>query len=187
MGAGCQRTDRAEEAAIAACEIVPGLVADGVGQALGRGVLAPAELAIWDSSGLSSPGLVAIGPAGLGVIRANSTCSVTGVEVQDGSALVISLTREEPDLDRQEVFDRETVQDLPKRTRTLALRWADTEVGPRVHLELARAHQALERARVAAAAGDRGTADDTLRDLEAWFPDPLLRWERARWEQQAQP
>ncbi len=182
LGLGCSSSGGVESLAVAACEIPPGVVTDGVGQALGRGVIDPEELAIWDVGG-SSTGLDTIGPAGLGVLRANSRCKVTG-RTREGSNHRITLVREEPDLDAQAEWSREEVQDLPTVQRVLEVEVLDTPEGLRVHLDLARAQGSLAEARSLAAQEQWQAALAALEVLEAWFPDPLLAWER---EALAQP
>ena len=179
LGSGCAAGDPVERLATEACEILPGVVADGVGQALGRGVIVETELALWDQGGPSA-GLDVIGAAGLGVIRANSTCTVTGRQTSPEGVL-LTLERQEPDLDRQEEWSRETVQDLERVARTLQVRVVDTPAGKRVQLDLARARAALAEAQVLAERGDREAALAGLDALTAWFPDPLLRWQRKIW------
>ncbi|GEM_PF-2770666 len=176
---GCAGADSADLAAIAACELLPGVVADGVGQALGRGVIDPEELALWDL-GAPSPGLADIGPAGLGVIRANSTCRLDG-RTPHPKGLRLALTRHEPDLDQLATWQLAAVQDLPTVPRTLQLTWVDTAEGPRIRLGLAQAIAERDAARALFEAGRPEDAIAALDALTAWFPDPLLRWQRDAW------
>ncbi len=179
LGVACGAGDPVDLLATEACELLPGVVADGVGQALGRGVLSQSELDLWDQGGRSQ-GLDAIGAAGLGVIRANSTCTVTARSTS-ADGIQVTLVRQEPDLDLQEEWSRETVQDLERVSRTLQVRVVDTPDGRRVEVDLARARSALDEARGLAESGQRDSAIAALDALTAWFPDPLLRWQREVW------
>lgn len=173
---GCGAQAEEDHLAVSACEIPPAVVNDGVGQALARGVVVPDELALWDAGGTSA-GLAAIGPEGLGVLRANSACTITGREAtEDG--LRITLDRSEPDLDQQAAFTLQEVQDLSTITRPVSLTVVETTAGPRVRLGLAQAQAALAEARDLAERGRHDDAQAAVDALAAWFPDPLLRWER---------
>jgi hypothetical protein len=171
--------DPVEQAARAACELLPGVVVDGVGQALGRRVVVSDELALWDQGGVS-PGLETIGAAGLGVIRANSTCQVTERETT-AHGLRVTLQRQEPDLDKQATWEREEVQDLPAIARTVVLDVVDTPDGRRIRLGVDRARTELAAAAALAEKGQLPQAVEALDALVAWFPDPLLRWQRQAW------
>ncbi len=172
----CSGRGEAEDLALRACELVPAVSIDGVGQALARGVILEEEQALWRQAP-EGAALRAIGAPGLGVLRANSTCEVLG-SVSTSQSVRVDLVRTEPDLALMGDFQRGEVRDLPTRARRLALSVVATPGGARVRVELARAREELEQARGLAAAGQTAEALATFDALESWFGDPTLSWER---------
>jgi hypothetical protein len=127
--------------------------------------------------GGESPGLETIGPAGLGVIRANSRCRVIE-RVKQSDGWLITLVRDEPDLSLQPIWNRTEVYELPTVARTVQVLVVSTAEGPRVRLNLDRALAELTAARLLSQQGNSEAAFQALDALALWFPDPLLRWER---------
>lgn len=162
-----------EELAVVACEGVPGLSMDAAGRALLTDVVPADVLETWRTSEPRA-GLAELGPIQYGVVRANVSCRVASSE-----GGTVELVRTEPALVWP--FDKEEVEDLPTREVSLALEVADTAEGRRVLIELDRAVAEADAA--AAAPPDEALAK--LDALEAWFPDPMIRWERRLVEERA--
>ncbi len=162
-----------EELALTACEGVPGLSMDGAGQALLTDVVTQDVLDHWRATEPRA-GLGHLGPISYGVVRANVTC-----EVVSTSGSTVQVRRTEPALVWP--FDKEEVEDLPTREVVFELEVGDTPAGRRVLVDVEKAVAEAEAA--AAAPPDEGLAK--LDALEAWFPDPMIRFERRLIEERA--
>ncbi len=158
-----------EEIALAACEATPGLGVDAVTYALSAHWLVEEERALWKDRPRSR-GMEAIGTAGYGVIRANSSCRLEALE---GDAA--TLVRTEPAVEPGDWTLRET-RDLTTLERRMTLEVVEEAGAPRVALGLAAAQAEFEAAD-ALIGSDPAAAAEALEALYARFPDPLLLWD----------
>lgn len=155
-----------------ACEAMPGLQIDAAGRAYAADAVDPAELALWDD-GSPSHGIRALGVPGYGVIRANAICTLDAIEGDR-----VRLTRSEPDVSILDPYVTRDVYKLPRVERSFEVEIVATEAGPRARVGLVRARAEAAAAWELARAGDEEGALAALDALYAWFPDPMITWEK---------
>lgn len=159
-----------------ACQGMPGLVIDAAGRAYLADAVDPAELALWED-GSVSPGIRALGVPGYGVIRANLICTVDEV-VEGPDGVRVRMTRSENDLSKLVPYDPREVHAQERVDRPFEVEIVDTPRGPRARVGLARARAEAEAARALGRQGDEEGALAAFDALYAWFPDPMIAWEK---------
>lgn len=159
-----------------ACQGMPGLVIDAAGRAYMADAVDPEELALWED-GAVSPGITALGVPGYGVIRANLICTIDEL-VETPEGLRVRMTRSENDIGILIPFQAREVHAQPRVDRPFEVVIVDTPRGPRARVGLARARAEAEAARALGHAGDEAGALAAFDALYAWFPDPMIRWEK---------
>ena len=163
-----------EQLALKACEAMPGIAVDAAALALTRDLIEPTEWAAWEVTPWTR-GMKRIGPAGYGVLRANSDCRVDVVEpaAEGWRARVV---RGEPDVDPND-FDVAAVIDLELVPQDFFLDIIGTADGLRVRVGLEAAHARFAAATAALDAGRWAEAAGAFMALREDFPDPMLLWE----------
>jgi len=172
---GCAGDDP-EALALKACQAMPGLAVDAAALSLTRELVVPTEWAAWKAAPWGR-GLERIGPAGYGVIRANSDCRVDVVEpaAEGWRARVV---RGEPVVDPHD-FSIDKVMGLDLAEQDFFLDIVDTTEGLRVRVGLEAAQGRHAAAEKALAAGRWGEAAGAWLALREDFPDPMLLWDVA--------
>jgi len=171
-----------ETLALKACEMMPGLNVDAVGMTLSDGLFEASERTLW-AERVPSVGLETVGVAGLGVIRANSSCVV-----QSRAGDAFTMTRTEPDVDPTTLEDNRDIKKLEMIDRSFTLRVVQTADGPRAALPeggVAAIRGAVADAQKRRDAGDYDGALAALKAQYAAYPDPMLIWEIAEVEARA--
>jgi hypothetical protein len=191
----CEPQHSPEWVATQACAVVPGLQLESAAQAMGAEALHPDELRIWHDDGEYGTASYArqpygrviqtVGLEGLGVIRANSLCTLRDITWDDaGGAGTATLTRSEPELLALSAWDVEAIVEQPRVERQVVLDLVHTEQGWRALTGLAAARDEADAAEALALQGDFAGAHQGYLALHSRFPDPriLLRMDQLRGE-----